>query len=400
MFLYTKNLIGKKFHYAICLKIGWLASLFIIQIMDAGSKFGIFKNKNQSKTVLLKSKISFSRVIMNQFLKTTLWASLTALALSACSGDNSSTTQNTNNTTSVAAEAKTLAITAIVEHPALDAARLGALEQLAVEGYQQGENLTVNFQSAQGNMATAGQIAKQFASDNPDVIYAIATPSAQSVAAATASIPVVFSAVTDPVEARLVASLENTGSNVTGASDVLPYEPQIALIREIVPNVKNVGYVYNPGEVNSTIVLKALKEQLAPLGIAVVEAPAQKSSDITQATNSLAGKVDVIYTSTDNMVVNAYEAIYQVAKEAKIPLIASNTEAVERGAVAALGVNYTELGKEAGKIIARIFKGEQASDIPVYIPTNLNLVVSKKHAAEQGIVLPESAITRASKVLE
>lgn len=332
---------------------------------------------------------------MNKFLKTTLWASLAALTLTACGGDKPAAQAD-----SAATEAKTVAITAIVEHPALDAARQGALDQLAEEGFKEGENLTVNFQSAQGNMGTAGQIARQFTSDNPDLIYAIATPSAQAIAAATQDIPVVFSAVTDPVEAKLVGSLESSGNNITGASDALPYEPQIALIQELVPNVKNVGFVYNPGEVNSTVVLRTLKEKLAPLGINIVEAPASKSTDITQAANSLVGKVDVFYTSTDNMVANAYEAIYQVAKDAKIPLIASNTDAVERGAVAALGVNYTDLGKESGKIISRILKGEKPADIPVYISENLDLYVSKKHAAEQGVTLPQAVLDRAAKVVE
>lgn len=333
---------------------------------------------------------------MNNFLKTTLWASLAALTLAACGGD-----KPTAQADLTASQAKTVAITAIVEHPALDAARQGALDQLAKEGFKEGENLTVNFQSAQGNMATAGQIARQFTSDNPDlIIYAIATPSAQAIAAATQDIPVVFAAVTDPIEARLVASLENSGNNITGASDALPYEAQIALIQELVPTVKNVGYVFSPGEVNSTVVLKTLKEKLAPLGINVIEAPAQKSSDITQAANSLVGRVDVIYTSTDNNVINAYEALYQVAKTAKIPLIAANTSTVERGAVAALGVNYTDLGKEAGKIIARILKGEKPADIPVHISENLDLYVSKKHAAEQGVILPQAVIDRAAKVVE
>ncbi len=336
------------------------------------------------------------------FLKKVLSASICALALTACGGDKPAEPSTQTANPAPTAEAKTLAITAIVEHPALDAVRVGALEQLAAEGYKEGENLTVNFQSAQGNMGTATQIATQFVSENPDAILAIATPSAQTLAQATVNfpIPVVFSAVTDPVEAKLVESLEKPGKNITGASDVLPYEPQIELIKELVPAVKNVGFVYNPSEVNSTVVLKSLKEKLRPLGINVVEAPATKSTDITQAAKSLVGKVDVFYTSTDNMVVNAYEAIYQVAKDAKIPLIASNTEAVERGAIAALGVNYTDLGKESGKLIARIYKGEKPADIPVFIPQKLDLVVSKKHAAEQGIELPPTVLERATKVLE
>lgn len=330
------------------------------------------------------------------FLQKTLWASICAIALAGCAGEKSEQAATNVN----AADNKTLAITAIVEHPALDAVRVGAIEQLSEEGFKEGENLKVSFQSAQGNMGTAGQIAQQFVGDNPDVALAIATPSAQALVAASNELPIVFSAVTDPVAAKLVSSLQPSGSNVTGASDVLPYEPQIELIKEIVPNVKRVGFVYNPGEVNSTVVLKALKERLTPMGIEVIESPAQKSSDISMAANALVGKVDVFYTSTDNMVVSAYEALYQVAKDAKIPLIASNTDVVERGAIAALGVNYKDLGKETGKIIARIFKGEKAGDIAVYIPQNLDLHVSKKHAAEQGVELPASVLERAAKVLD
>ncbi len=295
---------------------------------------------------------------------------------------------------------KTVAITAIVEHPALDEVRKGVIDELKEAGFKEGENLKVNFQSAQGNTATAGQIAKQFVADQADVIVAIGTPSAQSVAAATSTIPLVFSAVTDPVEAKLVSKLDGSGTNVTGGSDALPYEPQIELMRQIIPSLKNVGYVYSPGEVNSTIILKNLKEKLTPLGINVLEAPAQRSTDIAMAARSLEGKVDMIYTSTDNNVVSAYESLYQVAKESKIPLIASDTSSVERGAIAALGVDYYALGRETGKIVARILKGEKPGEIAVYTPQALNLYVSPKHATEQGITLPQAVIDKAKEVVK
>lgn len=326
------------------------------------------------------------------FLKKTLLASVCAFAMVGCGNDKPQDGQ------AASGDMKNLAITAIVEHPALDEVRIGALEQLSEEGYKEGENLTVNFQSAQGNMATAGQIAKDFVSKNPDVVLAISTPSAQALTGATADLPIVFSAVTDPVEAKLVDKLEGGGKNVTGASDVLPYEPQIELIKELVPNAKRVGFVYNSSEVNSAVVLKALKEKLAPLGMEVVEAAVNKSSEVGQAANGLVGKVDVFYTSTDNLVLSAYESMYQVAKEAKIPLIASNDDAVARGAIAALGVNYTQLGKESGKLIARILKGEKPGDIAVFIPQTFDLHVSKKHAAEQGVELPQSVLDRAVKI--
>lgn len=335
-----------------------------------------------------------------RFSKALLWGGVCTAILTGCSQPAQEGAATDSTADGSAVVAKTVAITAIVEHPALDDVRKGVIDELAEAGFTEGENLTINFQSAQGNTATAGQIAKQFVADNADVIVAIGTPSAQSVAAATSSIPLVFSAVTDPVEAKLVSKLDGSGTNVTGGSDALPYEPQIALMRQIIPSLKNVGYVYSPGEVNSTIILKNLKEKLLPLGINVLEAPAQRSTDIAMAARSLEGKVDMIYTSTDNNVVSAYESLYQVAKESKIPLIASDTSSVARGAIAALGVNYYDLGRETGKIVVRILNGEKAGAIPVYTPQVLDLYVSPKNAKEQGISLPQAVIDNAKEVVE
>ncbi|MDO5768347.1 MAG: ABC transporter substrate-binding protein [Psychrobacter sp.] len=340
----------------------------------------------------------------NRFIKPLLWGSLSAALLTGC---NQPTPENNNapvDTKASAApsdtEMKKVDITAIVEHPALDAVREGIIAQLADDGYVEGKNLKINFQSAQGNSATAGQISKQFVGEAPDVIVAIATPSAQSVAAATNTIPIVFSAVTDPVTAKLVNSLEGSGTNVTGASNASPYEPQIALMKQLIPNLKNVGYVYSPGEVNSVVILKDLKERLEPMGIKVHEAPAASSNDIAMAARGIAGKVDMIYTSTDNHVVSAYESLYQVAKQNKIPLIASDTDTVSRGAAAAMGVNYNELGRETGKIVTRILKGEAPGTIPVYRTQSLDLYVSPKHAKEQGFTLPQAVLDEAKKVVE
>ena len=336
----------------------------------------------------------------NRFAKALLWGGVCTAILTGCSQPANDGAATDNATGTDATAVKTVAITAIVEHPALDAVRKGVIDELAEAGFKEGENLKVNFQSAQGNTATSGQIAKQFVADNSDVIVAIGTPSAQSVAAATSTIPLVFSAVTDPVEAKLVSKLDGSGTNVTGGSDALPYEPQIELMRQIIPNLKNVGYVYSPGEVNSTITLKNLKEKLTPLGIKVHEAPAQRSTDIAMAARSLEGKVDMIYTSTDNNVVSAYESLFQVAKESKIPLIASDTSSVARGAVAALGVDYYALGRETGKIVVRILNGEKAGEIPVYTPQKLDLFVSPKNALAEGITLPQAIIDKAKEVVE
>ena len=332
------------------------------------------------------------------------YSALAALVLAACTPaeQKPAAEQGASAASGAAApaEMKTVAITAIVEHPALDAVRKGVIEELAAEGYKEGENLKIDFQSAQGNTATAGQIAKKFAGDNPDVIVAIATPSAQSMVAATKTIPVVFSAVTDPVAAKLVPSWEASKTNVTGLSDELPLQPQIDLMKKIVPNLKSVGYVYSPGEVNSTIVLDQLKAALDKDGITVAAAPAQRTTDVPTAARSLKGKADLIYTSLDNNVVSAYESLYKVAVENKLPLVASDTGSVERGAVAALGINYHDMGVATGKMVVRILKGEKAGDIAPQRMEKLDLYVSKKHAAEQGITLSDAVLQEAKEVQE
>ncbi len=301
---------------------------------------------------------------------------------------------------SMAEAKKRVAITAIVEHPALDQARQGVIDELKDAGYVEGDNLIIEFQSAQGNTATAAQIAKKYAGDNPDVIVGIGTPSAQALIASTRTVPIVYTAVTDPVAANLVRSWEATGGNVTGVSDHLPLEPQVELIKKIVPNVKNVGFVYSPGEVNSTIVLKELSDVLAKDNINVVAAPAQRTTDIPTAAKSLQGRADVIYTSTDNNVVSAYESMYQAAVQTKIPLIASDTSSAERGAVAALGGDYYGMGRQTGKIVVRILEGEKAGDIPSEKPQKTQLYVNLKAAAQQGVELPKELIESATKIIE
>ena len=300
---------------------------------------------------------------------------------------------------SVWADTKSVAVTAIVEHPALDAVRDGVQAALKDAGYVAGQNLKWQYQSAQGNTGTAAQIARKFVGDQPDAIVAIATPSAQAVVAATKSVPVVFSAITDPVAAKLVKNWEASKTNVTGVSDMLALDKQMDLVRQVVPNAKRVGMVYNPGEANSVVVLKQLKELLPKMGMTVVEAAAPRSVDVGSAARSLVGKVDVIYTSTDNNVVSAYEALVKVGQEAKIPLVASDTDSVKRGAVAAYGINNRDLGEQTGRIVVRILKGEKAGDIKPELSTKMELFVNPGAAEKQGIKLSDALVKSAAQVV-
>lgn len=295
---------------------------------------------------------------------------------------------------------KSVAVTAIVEHPALDAIRDGVKDELKEEGFEAGKNLKWEYQSAQGNTGTAAQIARKFVGDKPDAIVAIATPSAQAVVAATKSIPVVYSGVTDPVAAQLVKDWKASGTNVTGVSDLLELDKQVDLIKRVVPNAKRVGMVYNPGEANSAVVVKALKELLAKSGLTLVEAAAPRSVDVGSAAKSLIGKVDVIYTNTDNNVVSAYEALVKVGNDAKIPLVASDTDSVKRGAIAALGVNYYDLGRQTGKVVGRILKGEKPGDIASATSSKLELFVNTAAAQKQGVTLSPDLVNSAKTVIK
>ncbi|WP_353171706.1 ABC transporter substrate-binding protein [Paracandidimonas soli] len=299
-----------------------------------------------------------------------------------------------------AVQAQSVAVTSIVEHPALDSVRDGVKKALEDAGYTEAKGLKWQFQTAQGNTAIAAQIARKFVGDKPDAIVAIATPSAQAVVAATKTIPVVYSAVTDPVAAQLVPSLEPSGTNVTGVSDALALEKQVELIRSVVPDAKRVGMVYNPGEANSVVVVERLRELLPKSGMTLVEATAARTVDVGAAARSLVGKVDVIYTNTDNNVVSAYEALVKVGNDADVPLVASDTDSVKRGAIAALGIDYYDIGLQTGKQVVRILKGEAPGAIASQTSDNLQLFVNPGAAKQQGVTLSEDFIKSASQVVE
>ncbi|MEE3731520.1 ABC transporter substrate-binding protein [Mannheimia haemolytica] len=290
-----------------------------------------------------------------------------------------------------------VAITAIVEHPALDSIRKGVIEELAREGFVDGKNIKIDYQSAQGSTATAAQIARKFVGDKADIIIPITTPSAQPVVAATRSIPIVFSGVTDPVAAKLVKSWEPSGTNVTGISDHKAMAPQVKLIQTLVPDLKAVGYVYSAGEVNSAIVLEELKQEAQKQGFTIVPVAVQRSADIGTAARSLNGKVQAIYISEDNAVVSAYEALHKAALEAKIPVIAADRDTVQRGAGAAYAVNQYDIGVATGKVAARVLKGEKAGTIPIQEVSKLELSINTKTAKELGITIPEVLIKEAKQ---
>lgn len=293
----------------------------------------------------------------------------------------------------------TVAVTAIVEHPALDAARDGVKKALEEAGYKDGANLSFRYESAQGQPATAAQIAQKFAGENPNVIVAIATPSAQAMVTATQTIPVVFTAVTDPVAAQIVKDRKAPGGNVTGISDFSPLEAQFDLIKELVPAAKKIGVVFNPGEANSVALLNAVKSLAPARNLQIVEASAGRTADVSAAAQSLVGKVDALYLPTDNTIISALGTVLAVGTDNKLPVFTGDTESVQKGSVASIGFDYFQVGLETGAVVVRILKGEKPGAIPVSNASGSNLVINAKAAAAMGVTVPPAVLARAKQVI-
>jgi len=293
-----------------------------------------------------------------------------------------------------------LGIIQIVEHPALDASRQGFLDVMAENGYKDGENLVVDYQSAQGDQSILQSIANKFAEDKKDLILAIATPSAMAMANETTEIPIVITAVTDPVEAKLVDSLEKPGTNVTGTTDMNPVADQLALIKELVPEAKNVGIIYNSSEVNSEVQVKIARQAAPDLGFTLHEATVTASNEVMQATQSLMGKVDAIYLPTDNMVISSLSAVLQIAEENKIPVIAGESNSVEEGALATLGIDYYKLGCQTAESALRVLNGENPADIAVEAQKGADIVINLQAAERFGITISDEMKAKATQVIE
>ncbi len=285
-----------------------------------------------------------------------------------------------------------ICLSQIIEHPALDEERRGIIDALKTAGYIDGKTIKITYQNAQGNLATATQIAKMQAGANPAVLVGISTPSAQALlpVATAQKIPLVFTAVTDPYDAKLVKSTgapTDPKNAVFGVSDALPLNSQITLMREFLPNLKTIGVIYNAGEVNSTHMVNELKTLCAKEGITLIPAIATKTGDVAGATQSLAGRVDAIYVPNDNTAVSAMSSIVQVAEKAKLPLFTGDTGSVQNGALATRGYDRFKLGQKTGALIIRILKHEKIEKI-VDASHDLHVYVNEKTRKTLGIALP------------
>lgn len=317
-----------------------------------------------------------------KFLSLILSLTLGATLLTGCSGGGESSGSSN--------EVKKIGITQLVEHPALDQSREGFIEGLKENGFVEGENLEVDFQNAQNDNPTSQTIASNFANDKKDLIFAVSTPSAQAALNATQDIPIVFTAVTDAVEAGLVKSNESSENNVTGTSDAIPVDKSLELIKKFVPNVKTIGVVCNTSEINSKLQVDALRKAAEKEGIKVIDKGATQANEVNQAVAAVAKEADVIFTPTDNLVASSMPIITKVATENKIPVIGSEEGHVENGALACNGISYKELGKKAGEMAAQILKGEkQPSELPVATLEETETIINKSTMETLGIKDPQ-----------
>ncbi len=329
-------------------------------------------------------------------------AAATLLFTAGCAGGTGGSQNNAGNTpatggeTPPAAEQKQtykIGISQIVEHPSLDATRQGFLDGLKDSGLVEGENLEVEVGIAQGDMTNNTTIAQGFKSGGVDLALGIATPSAQALAQEIEDVPVVFTAVTDPLGAGLVPALDKPGANVTGVSDTHPQEIEklMEFISTQFPNVKTLGTVINEGEQNSVVSIERAEAALKSSGVTVVKAAVTNSSEVLQAAESLVGRADAIYIPKDNTVISAFEAVIQVANENDLPLFAGDIDSVGRGAFATFGYQYYDIGYTTGKMAADILlNGKNPGEIPVGFPEQLDLYISEKAAAEQGIEITQT----------
>ena len=286
------------------------------------------------------------------------------------------------------------------EHPALDQAYKGFVKGLEESGYTYGENIEIDYKVAQQDQSNCKTITNTFVNDGVDLIYAIATPAAQSAANETKDIPVVISAVTDAKNAGLVKENEMPGTNVTGVSDLTPVQSQLELLTQILPEAKNVAILYCNAEDNSIFQANIAKEEGKKLGLEMMDATVTDSNQIQQVTESLIGKVDAIYIPTDNLIAEGMATVAQVANENNLPCICGESGFVNNGGLATYGLDYFELGKMAGRQAARILEGENPAKMPIeYLPTEkCSLTINKSTAEKLNITIPQELLDKAEMV--
>ena len=322
-------------------------------------------------------------------------AAVAAIGISALSGCGSSNQQASQ--TDSDKKVYKIAITQISDHPSLDNCRTGFIKGLENKGFKDGDNIKLEYVGAQDDMSKNTQIASNFAAENLDLVCGIATPSAQALYAACLDkkIPVIFNAVSDPVAAKLAESDTKPLPGISGISDKLPVEAQLKLIREVLPDAKKIGILYSTGEANSVSTLEDYKKLAPNYGFEIVEKGISKKADVPAAADIVLNEVDCISNMTDNTVVTSLAIILDKASAKNIPVFGSEEEQVGNGCIASAGLDYFNLGIQAGEMAAKVLNGEDISTIPYETLTESKITVNKSVAEKLGISIPESVMSTA-----
>jgi putative ABC transport system substrate-binding protein len=290
-----------------------------------------------------------------------------------------------------------IGVSVIVAHPALEADQKGFEQALKDNGVM----AEYDYQNAQGDMSNAQAIARKFKGDNLDLVHSIATPTSQAVVKVITETPVVYSSVTDPVDAGLVKTMGPAGGNVTGVSDAWPYDRQVKLSSEMAPMAKKWGTIYNAGDANSVKSIGWAKAAMKKYGLEFIEVTVSTSAEVHMAAQSLADRVDAVFIISDNTVVSAFESLVKVCTDKKKPLFGGGVESVPRGSIAALGFDYFQVGYTAGLKAVDILKGgKKPGDIPSSLTKKLELVVNPEAAKAQGLMLDPKYIKMADEVVK
>lgn len=325
-------------------------------------------------------------------------AMLCITVLAGCASGASSTPAASGSGTSAPAvsgdaEAIRIGVIQYVGHPALDNAYKGFVDGLAEAGYVEGQNLTIDLQNAQGESAMAPTIANTLANGDFDLYLAIATPAAQAMATATKEKqdkPVLITAVTDPADAGLVASNDAPGGNLTGTSDLTPVKEQMQLLTKLMPEAKTVGLLYTSSEANSIYQIEMAKKAAEELGLETIDFTVSNSNEVQQVVQSAVGKVDALYTPTDNIIAQTMSTVSRVASEGKLPIIVGEVGMVSQGGLASYSVDYYELGKITAQMAVEILKdGKTPADMPIRYQEDFELIINEEVAAQLGITIPD-----------
>lgn len=287
-----------------------------------------------------------------------------------------------------------IGISQLAEHPALDSSREGFIDGLASKGFVEGDNISIDFQNAQGEIPTTQLIAQNLVSQEVDLIFAIATPAAQSAFNITKEIPILITAVTDPVDAGLADSWESSNTNVTGTSDATPIKEQFELLQELAPKASKVGIIYNTSEVNSEIQIEKANEVAGELGLEIITSGVTNANEIPQALDALIEKIDVLYIPTDNLVAASMPLIVNKTNEKNIPVIGAERAHVEAGALATEGIDYYELGFQTALMAVEIIHGKEPTEIPVSTMEEYKLIINEDSAQTLKINIPEKLMEK------